>query len=91
MNEEEVNKRARCAQVPQLPRLTAAERMVADRYSPFRDPEPPNYLRFMRKIGPVSVRIAVRTDESGRIIEWRGQIPGGNAAFPADETYSTKI
>lgn len=65
--------------------LSPAEAVVARQYSPFRDPEPRrSFLHLGRKIGPSRMRV-FRREEPGRIVEWRGQIPGGLAAFTGCE------
>jgi hypothetical protein len=65
---------------------TSAQRALARQYSPLRDPEPPNYLRHMTKVAaPLTVRI-FRRNNGNRVIEWRGQISGGNTVFGGEES-----
>ena len=54
------------------------ERKLANLYSPFRDPNPPNYLKYGKPVNPskdetpkfVAYRFGLR-------VEFRGTVPGG--------------
>jgi hypothetical protein len=71
-----------------LPTMTIAQKKCASQHTPFKDPEPPGFEP--REYKPTTVRVARKKVDDGRgtsNVEWRGQIPGGGAAFgPTEET-----
>lgn len=73
-----------------LPMLTKAQRIVAKKYSPFRDPEPPNFLKYGRPRQPPTVRIYRKT-VGDVIYEWRGYIPVGVGNYCPDEIEEVRI
>lgn len=75
---------------PGLPRMTKEQRIVAEKYSPFRDPEPPNFLKFRRPRQPHTVRV-YRKIVGDVIYEWRGRIPVGIGNYCPDEIEEVRI
>lgn len=63
--------------------LTAREKVIAAKYSPFRDPEPANYLICNHHVNPPTVRI-YRKRVGDKVIEWRGHIPVGVNNYKPD-------
>lgn len=60
--------------------LTDAEKIVADMYSPFKDPNPPNYLKYAKRVTDTwthDVGVRVTREINGReiIFEYRGTFP----------------
>ena len=75
-----------------LPEMTGRQKLCAKRYSPFKDPEPPGFRSVEYK--PTAVRVSCKTVDNGAEnmqVEWRGQIPGGCAAFRAAEESEVMI
>jgi hypothetical protein len=71
-----------------LPPMSIAQKKCASQHTPFRDIEPPGFEP--REYKPAAVRVARKKVDDGSgpaNVEWRGQIPGGGAAFqPTEET-----
>lgn len=63
--------------------MTKAELEIAEKYSPFRDPEPANYLICNHHVNPPTVRI-YRKRVGDKVIEWRGHIPVGVNNYKPD-------
>ncbi len=60
--------------------LTAAEKIVADKYSPFKDPNPPNFLKYAKRVTDtwthdVGVRVPRVINGREIIVEYRGTFP----------------
>ena len=75
--------------------LMERERAVARQYTPFKDGNPPNYLRFGRKVCPEceSNVTRVRREIGGnmRTIEYRGNVPGGCAVVETNGVISPMV
>ena len=53
-------------------------RRIADSYSPFRDPNPPNYLKYGRPVSqPKAEERRFVVYRFGLRVEFRGTVPGG--------------
>lgn len=76
--------------IPFINDMTKAQRCIAAKYSPFRDPEPPNYLKYGRPMRPPTVRIYRKTVD-GVTREWRGHIPVGVGNYKPDEIVEVRI
>lgn len=70
--------------------LTAKEAALAGKYSPFRDAEPPNFLKYGRPRRPPTVRV-YRKIVGDVIHEWRGHIPVGIGNYCPDEIEEVRI
>ena len=60
--------------------LTESERIIADKYNPFKDPNPPNYLKYGKRIKkPFTRDVGVRVQRVIKgvevTIEYRGTFP----------------
>lgn len=66
------------------PTMTEEQQKIAHDYSPFRDRNSPDYLKYGKPLRPPKVRV-FRKVYRDTVIEWRGHVPIGEMNFSPTE------